>query len=565
MSSSSGPRAEPGQPAVNVGEEQSSVGRVEQVHGRPSRRFALLVGLTAGLGAVGCEKKTDEAITVAVERGTAQVRAGRAADAISTLTPIVRRDEAPGATLVAKYTLGHAHRSLADEKARSLVGMYVEIARLTSDIAQIGQALSVGNTLVTGYRLQDPTAVRERIRERIAEAQGGPGRDVWVDTGRDPVLTLSAARQRLSAVQEQVAARQAQRQALLDRRRAAVAEADELRSRVDGLTGRAAVDAFTLASNARKQVSVVSGEIDQVEAQLAVLRQQQAVAEGQVAVVERYIAGLQAQERAVTTAYEQLTSRIGGQLAVSRSAVEGAAEGATSLQAKAAELAGTVATADELLAEVEKLLNEAAVAYEAAFIEAGRLRAELTTRIGPAGSTSQFDATVLDALRRTVWPTVYRHQKGLALASLGDLQAQRAAVMHQLARTADSVKVAVEAAGLTVPEGLRRDFSAQARTALESATAAYRRADEELLGAAEGLQGTDAETRQRRLSSTAGRMWVHYNWGKMLQLVGDTAESQRRITEAIALRDQLVSDGFVLPSLPGELALAAATPPPTNN
>lgn len=522
------------------------------------------VGLAACwvcLAAAGCEKKTDEQITIALERGAAQLRGGRAADAVATLTPVTRRDEAPGATLVAKYTLGHAQRSLADEKVRELTVLYVDVARLTSDIAQIGQSVAIGNTLVAGYRLQDPGPVRERIRERVAEAQGGAGRDVWVDTGAQPLLTLSAARQRLSSLQEQVAARQAQLQSLEDRRRAAIAEADELRSRVDGLTGREAVDAFTVASNARKAISVVSSEIDQAEVELAVLRQQVAVAEGQVAVVQRYIEGLQAQERAVSAAVEQINAQIGGQLAVSRLAVEGGEGGGTSLRAKAAELDALLKTTDTLQSEADTLLNEAVAAYEAAFIEAGRLRAELTTRIGPAGTTSQFDATMLDALRRSVWPTVYRMQKGLALAALGDINAQRAGVLYHLAETVGRVKAAVDAAGLAMPQPLTADFAGRARASLDAAVAAYRKADEELLGAAEGLQGTDAESNQRRQSSTIARMLVLYNWGKLLQMTGSADEAQRRFREAVALRDQLRGEGVALPSLPGELGTTAATTP----
>lgn len=518
------------------------------------------------VGSWGCEKKSDETITIALERGTARVRGGQAADAVATLTPVTSRDAAPGATLVAKFTLGHAKSALGREKALELDAVYLDVARLLSEITQIGQSVSVGNTLVAGYRQQDPTAARERIRERIAEAQGGPGKDVWVDTGANPILTLSAARQRLSAAQEQVAAKQAQLRALQDKRRAAIAEADELLRRVDGLSGREAVDAYATASTARKQISLVSGEIDVAEGELAILQAQQGIAEGQVAIVERFIAQLQAQDRAIATGFEQVTSQIASQQAVSRTAVEATGENVASLNARAGELATVMARAEALHAEAEGLFREAAAAYEAAFIEAGRLRAELATRIGPTGDQSRFDAVMLDGLRRSVWPSVFRQQQGFAMAAIAELHARRSAAFGSKARLVNALTPTLQTAGLPMPTSLQGNAAADAKAAMDAATEAYSRAVQELEGAAEGLQGTDAETNRRRQASYMSRMFVFFNWSKMLAIAGDAAGAQQRMQQAIALRDQLVADGVVLPSLPGELAMmGGSTPPPTES
>lgn len=534
--------------------------------GRPTSRLAKLgrsaVALAViGIVATGCDKKNDEKLAAELAKGSAQVSSGNSADAVTTLTPAAGAEAAAGVTLAAKYTLGHAKADLAAQSSTALGAVYLDIARLTSEIAQVGNSVSMGNTLVDGYRKQDPAEARARIRERIAEAQGGAGKDVWVDTGKNPIPTLAAAKQKLSAAQELVASKQSQIRSLVDKRKAALAEADELRSKVDGLKGREAVDAFARAASARKAVSLVSGEIETAEGELAILVAMQGVAEGQVTVVERYIAQLQAQDQAISTGFEQVGTQITNQIGVSKVAAEAPAEGdlAASIAAKATLLAAKYAEAEKLHAETEKLFTDAAAEYQGAFNEAGRLRAELQERIAAVRDRSPYSTAMLTSLQKTTSPTDFRQQQGVVITNLAELQALRAAMMASRENLVATLTPTMKTLGVEVPAALQGDLAAGTKSSRDAAAEAFTKAAAEFEGVAGGIQGSDADAARRRSATTMSQMFLFYAWSQFLTSTGDTAGAAEKLKTAIGYRDQLVAESKTkLPSLPGDLAVVAA-------
>jgi len=545
------------------GEARRGAGR----RGAGRRGAAMVAVAVAALLVVGCEKKTDEKLSAETAKGATEVASGRSSEAVSTLASAAAMQAAPGATLAAKFTLGHAKADLAAQSSTQLDAVNLEIARLISEIAQVGQSVAVGNTLVDGYRKQDPADARARIRERLAEAQGSAGKDVWVDTGKNPIPTLAAARQKLSAAQEAVSAKQAQIRQLTDKRKAALGEADELRAKVDPLTGRAQVDAFARAADARKAVSLVSSDIDLADGELAILTRTQQIAEGQVTVVERYIAHLQTQDKAITAGFEAVGIHINSQIAVSKGAAEAPAEGelAASIAAKAQLLSAKFTEAEKLHGETEKLLTEAAAEYQGAFSEAGRLRAELQERIARAGDLRPFTSSMLSSLQKTTSPTDYRLQQGLILAKVANLRARRAEVLGSKQGMVAALAPAFEKLDIKLPDSLQGDLAAGPKSSRDAASDTFTKASQEFEGVAGGIQGSDADASRRRNAVATAQMYLMYNWSQFLAASGDTAGAAEKLASAIGFRDQLISDGKVkLPTLPGELmaAPAVATEPP---
>lgn len=532
--------------------DTSSVGR---------NTWAAALMLAAGAVALaGCEKASDPEVRTAVESGSARLGGGLPAEAAQVLQPASQTQTAPGGTLAVKFALGHAKLDQAREKAVKLTDLYIDIARLEGEIAQITSTVALGNTLVEGYRKQDPAAARQLIRTRLAEARGGPDKAVWIDTGKLPIPTLSAAKQQVSSLQERVAAKQEEIKKLEAERAGAIRNADALAEKVDGLRGREAVDAYAAASNARKAVSLVSSRIDVAQGELVTLERDAAVAAGQLGVVEKYITSLEAQDKQLADRFGQIGQQIGAQQAVSKAAVEAQSELASSITAKVDELNKLLDEANKTFAEAEELYKAAEAAYGSAFNEATSQRGELQARMANYSGKSAFDEKMLRSLSNGTWPSVYRIQQGIALKGLGDLQARRAEGLATRERLTALVGPVVQAAGLTAPAALSTDPAAL-KSARDAAAESYQKAVTELEGAADNIQGQDPE--RRRMAAHVARTFALYEWSRLLAASGDEAGAAAKLDEAKKARDAVATeaDGKAPVALPPELAITPAAKP----
>lgn len=520
------------------------------------------VSLAALAFSAGCERATGTDLRVSHEKGARYIQGGESDKAADALKEFAQGDGAPGATLQHKFTLGHAQMDQAYSKVAQLEAVYLDISRLQGEIGQIASTLSVGNTLVAGYRMNNPSATRQIIRQRIAEAQGGPDKAVWIDTGKMPIPTQVAAKQKVSEFEGKVTAKKEQIDKLTNDRAAALTESDRLREAVDTLKGRAAVDAYAKASESRKKVSLISGDIDSAQGELAHLESDLGVAKGLLVVVESHIAGLQAQDRALATGFEAVSEKVSGQLEVSKRAVAGAGDAASaSITGKADELAAKLDEASKLFTEAEASFKAAVTAYESAYNEANSFRQDIGTKLDLYRGKNEFEESQLSVLQRSVWPSLYRIQQGVSLSAVGDLHARRAAVLGAHDRLVGSLTAVLKAAGLEVPAKLKTDEPAVA-AARKAADEAFAASVNELDGAASTIQGQDPE--KRRQASIISRVFVNYAWSQLKADAGDAAGAKEKLDEAIRLRDSVAAeaDGKFPAPLPSALALQPAATPP---
>lgn len=526
-------------------------------------RATFLTAVALGF-TTGCERSADTA-RVAVEVGADRIAGGAPDEAVTELKPVA--DGTGITTLNAKFTLGHAYLDQARDKATALESVYVEISRLQSEIGQLVSVVSLGNTMVDGYKLQDPTAARENIRTRIAEAQGGPDKAVWVNTGKLPLPTLSAARQNVSGLQAKVAEKQEQIRKLESDRTAALKNADDLAAAVDSKKGREAVEAFSKASNARKQVSLISASIEVAQSELARLNRDLSIAQGQLAVVEKFISELQAQDKALAAGFESVTGEITTQQNVSRATVSETGDNARSVASKSTQLAAKWEEANKLFTEAEQLYTESLAAYKAAEDEATNLRTTLSSKIENYGGKSSYNEGLLKNLRDITWPAVYKIQRGYVVSSLADLHATRARIAGQQEALLAAATPSFQKAGAAAPAQLTAP-SVSAKAARDAALKHFEEAFSELEGASNSIQ---SDPLKRRPAATIAQIFALYSWAQTLEAAGNSAEAAKKMSQATSLRDGLISEGNgKLPvAFPGPLAVlpppaapAAETPAP---
>ncbi len=525
----------------------------------PSILVRAVAVVSLGSAVMGCQKSND-ATRQDVDRGSGYIAAGAADEAVKKLTPGAALTLESGASIHAKAALGHAKLDLAFSKANELTSLYTEIAQLQSEAAQVANIVANGNVLIEGYKLANPAAAHAKIQGLLSEAEGGEGKAVWFDTGKLPLPTLSAAKESVSKSEAAVAAKEAEIKKLEGDRTAALAKADELATAVDGAKGRAAVDAFAKASEARKDVSAISTSIDVAQNDLALLHADLAIATGQVETVSRYIAGLKDEDKSIAAGFDAIKSQVAAQSKVSTLAVTGGGKDNSSIDAKAAELAEKLKQADEVYGEAQKLFGEAATEYRGAFSEAQLFRKGLEDQI-QAGSTKDQDVVVMlvKLTEKTTLPAVYKLDLGQALAGTASLEASKATLLASRAAVAGTVSAALGKAGIAVPAALEVK-AGDVKASKDAAVKAFADADLEFENAYNGIQGGDPLSVGRQNNITLARLFLNYSLSQFLASTGDTAGAADALKKAAGYRDTLLGSNFAIPGLPPELQVAPVAP-----
>lgn len=536
---------------------------------RFSRKLLLAsVSLTLAGLTVSCEKtSSSEDVRKALDHGTSMIRGGESGEAIKILQGPANQNGAPGATLQLKANLGHAKYDQAMVKLAALDSLYLDVSRLQGEIAQLATSISVGNTLVEGYNKMEPGPTRDLLKTRLADVQGGPEKKVWVSPeGREskqPIPTLSAAKQTVSELEQKLAAKQEEIRKLEGDRSSALQEADKLRDAVDGLKGNAQVDAFRKASEARKQVSLISNQIDLRNGELLLIQRDLEVAKGQVAVLEKYVEVVTQQDQAITSGQTEVQARVSHQQDVSKQAVAlsgsspGTAEGGyvpATLSAKSELLATKLDEAGKAYTEAEELLKGAQSAYEAAAAEAATYRNELAKSIDLYSGKSKYNEELLKANRQANWPAAYRIQVGSVLGRLGDLYARQSEVQSRQEKLVESTTSILQKAGAEVPGKLSAQAGV-AKTAHDAAVDAYDKSVKELQDAADSIQ---QDPEKRKVAAATVQVFVLYQWAQLLRESGDNDGASKLLDRAREQRNLVTeaSNGAFPATLPPELALS---------
>jgi hypothetical protein len=546
---------------------------------RPRRPLAIVLAastVSLSLFLAGCEG--DEA-SRADKRISQKLQSAYTTDnPIESLKEAAGEDDASGASRArAQAMLADAELIAANDKMRQVEQNENRVATLVWELNALGQAIQTTSRLVDAYRSYDPAVVQQAAQAKVAEAQG----DKLSLELRGQQVTfpgLKAVQQNVATLNEQIATQKGELARLTEQRNQLVQQAEQTAGQAETAKGRESVDAYTKASNLRKEASLLSSQIDTANAALTRLQSdlatQQAHQQILANLVKEYQQGAAATEKGFKTVAAQeepqlrLIKEIYGTAGGNAAATNPASSPATILS-RAAELAALVNETQELRAEATASLESAIQHYTAAQQSAEDHRRKIDEKMSTAASDAP-ERTAWEDMKALVNPSAYQLQKCLALQTLGSLYAAQADSLAARIRLADTLGKTLQAANLKLPESLAvKDGPAQLKELVEKTNATYNDASE--------LESTvlDAPlaTESQKSAARVAKILTLYAWGNAQAAAGNTNEAKKLRAESLEMVKGAVADNVTLPALPPEIAPApkivsttpttapAATPP----
>jgi hypothetical protein len=475
-------------------------------------------------------------------------------------------DASPASKAQAKSALGQLQLEAARDTLRDASRYEVEAGRLALEIAQLANLVGRSNTLVEGYKKNDPQKVKDSINQRIAEAQGGGDKSAWFTHEKSTIPTLATVKQTISQLEGQIAQKQDALKQLDQQRVQTLEEAEKVNKASSAAKGQEAVDAFKKAADLRKKAADLAVQIDQGNAALAPMKGDLAVAQGQEKILNDVIAQLKEQAQQLDASWQNVQSLIGAQSKVATEIVgtagatsapsEDLSASGKSIAEKAAIMAHAAQQADELRENAIASLREASKQFEDAKAAATALQQDVRTKQG------DFQGKPQDAAWKTelavLNPNTFELQRATAQRLLGDALAARGTSLHGRVQLADYLAPIFTKANLQIPEQLQSgDMSKREQEAFTLADEAYNSSDEALGVVSEG-SGTEDLKNAARIQ----RIFELYGRAHASKIAGQPQKADQYLATAKqAVTDLKSQDAAVsIPPLPGELAALNIAP-----
>jgi hypothetical protein len=480
---------------------------------------------------------------------------------------VKQTDASPASKAQAKAALGQLQLEAGRDTLRDSTHYEVEAGRLALQIAQLGSLVGRSNSLIEGYKKNDPQKVKDAINQRIVEAQGGADKPAWFTHEKTTIPTLSAVKQTISQLEGQIAQKTDAIKQLDQQRIQALEEAEKISKASANAKGQEAVDAFKKAADLRKKAADLAVQIDQGNVALNPLKGDLAVAQGQEKVLNNVIAQLKEQAQQLDASWQNVQSLISAQAKVATEIVgtpgatsapsdDLAASSGKSIAEKAAAMAHAAQQADDLRENAIASLREASKQFEDAKTSATALQQDIRTKQG------DFQGKPQDAAWKTelaiLNPNTFELQRAVAQRLLGDALAARGTSLHARVQLADYLAPIFTQANLQLPEQLQSgDMSKREQEAFTLADEAYNSADEALNTVAEG-SGTEDLKNAARIQ----RIFALYGRAHASKLAAQPQKADQYLAAAKqAVTDLQSQDPQVtIPPLPGELAALNIAP-----
>lgn len=556
----------------------------------PQKRIARLVlsAAVAGVFVFGCDSPSssaDKSARSAIAQAQSAVHEPDGAEkAIQLLSTAGGNAEAfPETRVRANAMVGQ----LLLEQARNLAWDVDRIGRdsqrLSMEIAQLAGEAQFAGQLAAGYKQLDPTPVINNLSKQAEDARGGADRAVWFEAAGVKFPSLAAVAADLSKLEGDIAVKQGQLADLVKQRDGLLSSAEDAARTAEAAKGRSAVEAYTRASNLRKQAADISVQIETATAALEPLKRDAAM----LASRKEYIAaaakqleeqGASMQGSWVTiqkagTAQSELAKKIvsGGDASevVALTIPEGINIKVESLPAgsiaeKAAKLAELDKQATEQRAAALEKLTAASKHFEDATAAADAARQALDTAKteNPGAAPGQLKA--IDISRNAMSAATYRVQNAAALTALAELHANHAASLDLRLKLQALAGASLATAGVNVPEALNNSaIQGQYEQALKEADEAYKAADELYANVLEAGQNTDAEKAAAEAAKVA-RVFELYAWSILAADMNAPDQAKAHMDLAKSIVTDAATNGTRFPALPAELATALPVKAPSD-
>ncbi len=483
-----------------------------------------------------------------------------------------RGDASAGVRATAKAAVAQNEMETADELLRKIDRAEMDLARVTWEISQLTEQIRTNASVVAGYKKYDPKPAREAIAQKIAEAQGGPGKPVWFTHGNATIPTLSAVKQEIARLEGEIAQRQEQVKSLTEQRGRILDDAEKAAAEADKLKGDKAVEVFKRSSELRRQAGEKAIEIEKLQAQINRLQRDLAVAQGQQTTLNEVIAQLQDQAATLDAGWKEIDVQVAKHQALTAEMLgaAGAAPAATTNEAstsadqaststaggtiaqKAVELGRMAAQIRKMREDAQLNANNAVKFFDDAYKAADELRASLQLQITDQKNTGRPEIETWKRLQAVVDPMQFRMQEAAADRLLGRLWADDAVSLGRRVALRDQMSAALEGTNLAVPQQvIDGDLVGQRKAALEQADAAYKESDKLLSDIAESQAPESLKD-----SAHVARALTLYEWAQVARQSGNEAAAAEHIQEAISQRNLAAERNLALPAMPVELGAA---------
>jgi predicted nuclease with TOPRIM domain len=522
---------------------------------------------------VGCDNSQNQAdkqirADLAQARQVALAGGANASDmAIKKLEDAAAASAAsPDSLAAAKSALAQANLDASHETMRQINTKEMDLARLDWEITELAQQIWTSNSAIVGYKKYDPQAAHDAIAQRIADAQGGPDKPVWISDDRTNIPTLSAVKQQISDLQGQIAQLQEQVKNVTDERGHIVDQAEQTAEQADKLKGNKAVQVFEQSSNLRRQAGQKSVELDKLQTQIDRLQRSLAIAQGQETTLNEVISQLQDQSAALDAAWKQIDDHVNKQQQLSTQVMGASAAAPASGQSllgtagqslvqKSAELDRLVKEIQQLRGQAQQDASNAAKYFEDAYNAADQFRRQMQTKTSDPKNVGRPEVPVWKSMVASLDPMHFRLQQAAAQRTLGDLYSSNADSLSRRISLRESLKSAVEGTSLTVPAEINdSELDKSLQTAITSANDAYGESDKVLSDVAEGQSADQANAAKLQANAHLGRALTLYGWSQIAKLSGDQQNAGDRLKLAIQERNTAADGNTIpIPAMPSEM------------
>ena len=507
------------------------------------------IALLATAFIVGCDESADRRVSKTIEESRlARLKEGGGEEAQSLLNKAAGESEASAATKAhVKSLLGNAQMDAASDRINDISvddkglanGVDVgnrEIARLLWEISQQGQHIAMSNALVGAYAQFEPKEVKAAAAAESAAATGTADKPNWVGENAVAIPTITAANQKVAALQDQIAAQQKTIDGLTQQRNQLATQGSDLARQSETEKGDTSVATFTKASALRKQAADTQNQMDGENNKLARLQADLALAQTQATAVaaakdqfDKFAA--QQEEGWVPIRAQMMTQR-------DQSTATLVGKGDSSIAAKSAKLAAQMQKTNKAYAEAEENLNNAIKSFQDAARSAGELANNMRTSM--ANLTDPALKAAIDQLLKVYNQNVFKLSEGNATLTLAHLQAARVQALAEQQHLVDQLTATLKAAALSVPKELDDPKLADAiKMTAKSAQDNFGAADQLYQDVSEGAGTPEVD----RTAGSVGRVYVSYGSALVSRAMGDKNGAATKLTEAKSRRDAITQEG----------------------
>ncbi|HZZ44564.1 MAG TPA: hypothetical protein VFE58_16630 [Tepidisphaeraceae bacterium] len=485
---------------------------------------------------------------------------------LDALKKAAENDKASGASRArAKAMLADAEMLAGNAQMRQIEEKENRIDSLIWELNQLGQSIHTSASLIAVYRSYDPSIVNSAADAHVAEVKGDA---LTIQKINAKIPALAPLAENISKTQEAIDKQKADVAQLTAQRTQLLDQADQSSQQSESAKGRESVDAYTKASNLRKQAAMVSNQIDTANSQIERLNENLETFQGQqkilAGLVDEYQAGAAATDKGFKSvaseeeAQHQLIKEIYG----SPSDKPGLATAAT-IHSRAAELSAAVNEVDELRKQAEDNLKNAIQHYADAQQAAEDLRRSLDEKMGATSNADAPERLAWEDMKKLINPSTYQLLKSNALQTLGSLYGSNADAIAARVRLAGHLTKALQPAGLKLPADLTvKDGQADLKQGIEETNKIYSEASD----LEDNVIAAPLATESQKAAARVEKILTYYAWGNAMAAAGNMNDARKHHAEAVEQVKGAVADGVTIPALPPDIAPApkvSATTPET--